>query len=87
MRRDFDPALAIQVKKIGDKLIELRKAKGFASSEDFANHYNLPRVQYWRLEKGVANWTFKTLLKILAIHGLTLEGFFDLLYRSQKKKK
>jgi transcriptional regulator with XRE-family HTH domain len=62
---------------IGDKLTELRKQKGYSSHETFAFDYDLPRVQYWRLEKGKSNFTIKTLMKILAIHNLTVSEFFQ----------
>jgi transcriptional regulator with XRE-family HTH domain len=61
---------------IGKRLLELRKAKGYSSHEDFALDHDLPRVQYWRLEKGKANFTIKSLIRILSIHDLTVEEFF-----------
>lgn len=61
---------------IGQRLIDLRKKKGYTSSESFALEHELPRVQYWRIEKGKANLTFKSLIKILQIHNLTFEEFF-----------
>ena len=64
------------LKVIGYRLIELRKKKGYKSHESFAWDHDLPRAQYWRLEKGKANFTIKTLIKVLAIHNLTLEEFF-----------
>jgi transcriptional regulator with XRE-family HTH domain len=64
------------LKEIGLKLAELRKQKGFKSHEGFALAYDLPRVQYWRLEKGKANFTIKTLMKILSIHNVEPEDFF-----------
>ena len=64
------------IAEIGSKLLELRKKKGYTSSETFALDHDLPRVQYWRIEKGKANVTFKSLMRILAIHNLTLEEFF-----------
>jgi transcriptional regulator with XRE-family HTH domain len=66
----------ILLKEIGVKLAELRKQKGFSSHESFALEYDLPRVQYWRLEKGKANFTIKTLVKILTIHNIDVEDFF-----------
>lgn len=72
MGESFDILLA----GIGNKLTELRKQKGYKSHESFAWDYDLPRAQYWRLEKGKANFTIKTLVKVLAIHNLTLEEFF-----------
>lgn len=68
---------------VGKKLTELRKKKGYTSHETFALDYNLPRVQYWRLEKGKINFTFKSLGKVLAVHKLTIEEFFSMIYESK----
>lgn len=62
--------------KVGNRLIELRKQKGYKSHESFALDFDLPRVHYWRLEKGRANFTLETLSRVLAIHKITLEEFF-----------
>lgn len=67
------------LENVGKKLIELRIEKGYKSHETFALDYDLPRVQYWRLEKGRVNFTFKTLMKVLAIHKITVEEFFTLI--------
>ena len=61
---------------IGAKITALRRQKGYTSHESFAHDFDLPRAQYWRLEKGKANFTIKTLSKVLAIHNLTLHDFF-----------
>jgi hypothetical protein len=61
---------------VGRRLTELRKEKGYATHEDFAVEYDLPAFQYWRLEKGRANFTLKTLMRVLEIHQLSLEDFF-----------
>ena len=61
--------------RVGDKLRALRKEKGYNSHEEFANAHDLPRVQYWRLEKGKSNFTMKSLDKVVAIHGLTVVEF------------
>lgn len=61
---------------IGNKLTELRKEKGYTSHESFAFDNDLPRVQYWRLEKGKSNFTIKTLTKVLSVHGMSLDEFF-----------
>jgi transcriptional regulator with XRE-family HTH domain len=73
------------LKTVGVKLTELRKQKGYTSHEDFAFDHDIPRVQYWRIEKGTTNITFKSLVKILSIHKLTVEEFFVLLYKDSKK--
>lgn len=63
---------------IGKLLKELRVEKGYTSYEQFAWDNELNRVQYWRMEKG-ANITIKSLLKVLAVHKLTLVEFFTLM--------
>ena len=63
--------------KIGEKLVELRKKKGYTSHETFAYDYELPRVQYWRMEKGRSNVTLKSLLTLLEIHEVTLKEFVN----------
>ncbi len=62
--------------KIGTGLSILRVKKGFNNISDFVNEYDLPLIQYWRIEKGKANVTLKSLTKLLAIHQLALEEFF-----------
>jgi len=73
--------------RVGKRLGELRKAKGYTSHETFAYDYEMPRVQYWRIEKGRANLTLKSLIKILSIHKLTIEEFFASLPKESKSKK
>ena len=62
--------------KIGEKLRDLRKKAGYKSYENFAFDNELNRVQYGRMEKG-ANITIGSLLKVLDIHKITLEDFFN----------
>ena len=71
-----DKVLESTLEKAGRKLTELRIHKGYKSHETFAFDFDLPRAQYWRLEKGKVNFTIKTLIKVLAIHKLTVEEFF-----------
>lgn len=61
---------------IGNRLAELRVKKGFSTIKEFTEKYGLPEIQYWRMEKGKANITLKSLVKILKIHGLSLQEFF-----------
>jgi hypothetical protein len=51
-------------------------AKGYDSIKDFTAQFGLPMIQYWRIEKGKANVTLKSLYKLLAIHSLTIQQFF-----------
>jgi len=74
------------LKKIGLKLTSLRLKMGYSSHEDFAYDHDFPRVQYWRIEKGKTNLTMKSLMKLLAIHKLTIEEFFIILHKDGKSK-
>jgi len=65
------------LKKIGDRFRELRISKGYSSYEDFAIDNDLGRMQYWRLENGKTNLTIKTLVKVLAIHEISMTEFFS----------
>ena len=70
-KKPLDPR-AIQVAK---RLEMLRKEKGYTSYENFAIDKGLPRMQYWRMEKGT-NFTFESLLRILDAHEMSLAQFF-----------
>ncbi|MBT1699550.1 helix-turn-helix domain-containing protein [Fulvivirgaceae bacterium PWU4] len=69
---------------LGEKLAELRVKKGYETLKEFTVKYDLPQIQYWRIEKGKANVTLKTLVKVLAIHNLTLQGFFSLVIEDER---
>lgn len=62
--------------QIANKLKQLRIDKGYVSAEFFAWEHKIPRVQYWRMEKGT-NFTFKNLLRILDAHQISLKEFFS----------
>lgn len=64
---------------IGNCLAELRIKKGYPTIKAFAERYDLPEIQYWRIERGKANITLKSLSRILHIHRLTLYDFFCLI--------
>jgi transcriptional regulator with XRE-family HTH domain len=64
------------LEKIGEKLRVLREEKGYDSIKEFAIDNELPMIQYWRIEKGKANLTLKSLYRLLAIHSVTVEQFF-----------
>jgi transcriptional regulator with XRE-family HTH domain len=72
--------------EIGAKLVELRLKKGYSTIKEFTLDYDLPEVQYWRMEKGKANITIKSLLKVLSIHKVSLPDFFCLLSSEEKVK-
>jgi hypothetical protein len=80
---------------VGAKLTELREEKGYRTIKEFVTRHDLPEIQYWRIEKGKANITVKSLVKILAIHKISPRDFFEMLhndgmlreFETVKKKK
>jgi transcriptional regulator with XRE-family HTH domain len=71
-----DELLKLTLTQIGERLTELRKQLGYTSYETFAYDHEIPRMQYWRMEKGRVNITMKSLMRILTIHRITLAEFF-----------
>ena len=83
-----DNSLDSILQSIGNELYRLRIKKGYSSHADFAADHGLPRIQYWRLEKGKANLTLRSLAKVLAIHELSLEEFLgEILKRSRSENE
>jgi hypothetical protein len=82
-----DTSLNDTLETVGKKLLELRIKKGYTSHVDFAADHDLPRIQYWRMEKGRANVTLKSLDKILAIHNLSIQDLFKEIVEEKKKHK
>jgi hypothetical protein len=74
-KKAFDKTLQV----VGERLAELRTKKGHPTIKEFTLKYDLPGIHYWRIEKGKANITLKSLTKILAIHNLSLHEFFCLI--------
>jgi hypothetical protein len=70
---------------IGFKLAELRERKGYSTIKDFVIAHDLPEIQYWRMEKGKSNLTLKSLMKILNIHGMSVEEFFCMMPVAEKE--
>jgi transcriptional regulator with XRE-family HTH domain len=64
---------------VGERLAELRIKKGYSTIKEFTEQYDLPHIQYWRMEKGKANITLKSLVKVLTIHKISLQDFFCLI--------
>lgn len=64
-----------RIEEISKKLKEMRVAAGYTSYEKFTIEKGLPRVQYWRMEKGT-NFQFESLIKILDAHEVSLSEFF-----------
>jgi transcriptional regulator with XRE-family HTH domain len=78
-KKAFDKTLMT----VGLKLAYLREQKGFSTIKEFALIHELPEIQYWRIEKGKANITLKSLTRILNIHNITLHDFFCLTVAGQ----
>lgn len=75
--------------EIGNRLKELRKAKGYKNYEHIAFDLEMSRSAYWRLESG-ENFSLKTLIKVCKLLEITLEDFFTgikLPVVEKKKKK
>jgi transcriptional regulator with XRE-family HTH domain len=63
-------------KKVGDRIRELRKQKGYKAYEDLAYEADIPRAQWGRYEKG-ANLKVNSLKKVLDALGVTPAEFFS----------
>ena len=74
-----DKTFKNMLSEIGNSLAALRIKKGYPTIKAFTERYDLPEIQYWRIEKGKANITLKSLSKILHIHRMTLHDFFCML--------
>ena len=64
------------LKKIGLRLKEVRKAKGFKNYEHIAYELGMSRSQYWKYEAG-GNIEMKTLLRILTLIDMPIKEFFE----------
>jgi len=65
-----------QLKKLGERIKQLRIKKGYTSYEYFAYDNNISRAQMGRYEKG-QDLRFSSLAKVANALGVTLEEFFS----------
>ena len=65
-----------RLKKLGERIRQLRIKKGYTSYEYFAYEHNLPRSQFGRYERG-EDLKYSSLLKILDAFDMTVEEFFS----------
>jgi predicted transcriptional regulator len=70
--------------QIAQHIRRIRIEKGYSSHEFFAWEHNIPRVQYWRMEKG-SNFTIKTFLRVLDAHEMNLQEFFETMKKFEKE--
>ncbi|WP_158797511.1 helix-turn-helix domain-containing protein [Pedobacter sp. L105] len=80
MMQKNDQSLLInekELKKIGQRIKHLRKAKGYTNPDKFSYDHNLNRSQYGKYEAGSTNLTIGTLVTILNCFNITLSEFFN----------
>lgn len=65
-----------RILQIAQQIKKLRIDAGYGSYEFFAWDKKIPRMQYWRMEKGT-NFTMQSLLRVLDAHNMSLKDFFD----------
>lgn len=69
--------LPLAVKKIGLRLKQIRKSRGFTNSDDYSYEFQLNRSQYGKYEAGSEDLRISSLVKILDKIGITLVEFFN----------
>lgn len=62
---------------IGNRLRDIRIKKGYSSYVEFALEAQMQPKQYWKLEAGIANFTIRSLLRVLETFEMSLEEFFS----------
>lgn len=63
------------LKKLGNRIKELRIKAGYTSYEFFAYDHNIPRAQWGRYENG-QDLKFSSLLKVVEAFDMSLSEFF-----------
>ena len=66
----------IALKKLGERIRELRIKKGYTNYEHFAYENGISRTQYGKYENG-ENMKFLTFLKVLKGLDVTINEFFE----------
>lgn len=69
--------IPVDIKKIGLRLKQLRKERGFSNSDDFTYKYQLNRSQYGKYEAGSEDLRLSSLIKILEKLDIGLSEFFN----------
>lgn len=64
------------LKKLGERMKQLRIKKGYTNYEYFAYDHEISRAQYGRYERG-DDLRFGTLIKIINALEMTIEDFFS----------
>jgi transcriptional regulator with XRE-family HTH domain len=82
-----DDSFKTTLKIIAANLRALRIRKGYKSIEQFARDHGLAPIQYWRIEKGKANVSLKSLHRILAIHKVQFKDILETPIKVRKGKR
>jgi transcriptional regulator with XRE-family HTH domain len=64
------------LKKLGDRIRQLRIARGYTSYEFFANENGISRAQWGRYENG-QDLKFTSLMKVINAFDITFQEFFS----------
>lgn len=64
------------LKKLGERIKQLRIKAGYTNYEYFAYENDISRAQYGRYERG-EDIRFGTLIKLINAFGLTIDEFFE----------
>jgi transcriptional regulator with XRE-family HTH domain len=65
-----------QLKRLGQRIKNLRIERGYSSYEYFAYDHNISRAQFGRYEQG-QDLRFTSLIKVINALGMTLPEFFS----------
>jgi transcriptional regulator with XRE-family HTH domain len=76
MEDDVQKTKEEDLKRLADRIRELRQEKGYTNYENFAYVNDLPRAQYGRYEKG-EDLKYSSLLKVIRALGVSVKEFFS----------
>jgi len=65
-----------ELKKLGNRIKQLRIKKGYSSYEYFAYDHNISRAQFGRYEKG-QDLRYSSLIKVIAAFEMSVSEFFE----------
>jgi len=83
MKNELSPENIEYLKKVGERVKQLRKSRTNLSYTDFAEEVELHRNTYWRLENGSYDFHITTLKKILDHYKITMSEFFKELCKKE----
>lgn len=65
------------LQKLGKRLRQYRKEKGYTTAEEAANKLEIQRSQYTRYESGTSNINYLTLMEVLHKMEIPVSEFFS----------